>query len=532
MILKFLFSSLFQVVPGYSVAHTKLKILIVRYFNELKKFSFIYFSIYFDLDSLKLCHITNHRSILMCFHPFGEENDVHQLIQQVDSMESPKVEYFEGGGRITNNLKDANGYLKTNFSEDKYIRFPPKLANRKKQSVNTQPPNSQPANTQPANTQPANTQPANSQPANTQPANTQPANTQPSNTQPANTQPANPQPANTQPANSQPANTQPANTQPANTQPANTQSANSQPPNTQPPNTQPANSQPANSQPANSQPANTQPANSQPANSQPANSQPANSQPANTQPANSQLANAQPANTQPANTQSANSQPPNTQPPNTQPANSQPANSQPANSQPANTQPANSQLANAQPANTQPPNTQPLNTEMDQLITRFETNFIKNSSRPTNNHRKILIPISQKSNENLLNRHGFRFDGNDNLFVFDGALNLIIIISFAETDFLHDLKVLHENTKAFVKACADIFSFDAEKGEAVAVVGLLHCESLDKENPLDALGICNDKDIYCGINKISKQESQEDFDQWYMEVWTILLDPHSSFLMK
>ena len=372
----------------------------------------------------------------MCFHPFGEENDVHQLIQQIDSMESPKVEYFEGGGRITNNLKDANGYLKTNFSEDKYIRFPPKLANRKKQSVNTEPANSQPPNSQPPNAQPLNTQPPNTQPPNTQPPNTQPPNTQPPNTQPPNTQPPNTQPPNTQPPNTQPANTQPPNTQPANTQPANTQ-----------------------------------------------------------------------------------------------PANTQPANTQPANTQPANTQPANTQPANTQPANTQPPNTQPPITEMDQLIARFETNFIKNSSWQAN-RRRILIPISQKMNKDLLNRHGFRFDGNDNLFVFDGALNLIIIISFAETDILHDLEVLHENTKAFVKACADIFSVDARESEAVAVVGLLHCESLDKENPLDALGICNDKDIYCGINQISKQESQEDFDQWYLEVWTILLDPHSSFLLK
>ena len=422
--------------------------------------------IFFVSDASSLCHITNHGSILVCFHPFGEEDDVHQMIQQVDSMESPKVEYFEGGGKTKKNLKEANDYLERNFSEDKLIRFPPNPI-----KPNTQPPNTQPPNTQPPNTQPPNTQPLNTQPPNTQPPNTQPANTQPPNTQPANTQPANTQPPNTQP------------------------------PNTQPPNTQPANTQPANTQPANTQPANTQPANTQP------------------------------ANTQPANTQPANTQPPNTQPPNTQPPNTQPPNTQPPNTQPPNTQPPNTQPPNTQPPNTQPPNTQPPNTEMDQLITRFETNFIKNSSRQAN-RRRILIPISQKMNKDLLNRHGFRFDGNDNLFVFDGDLNLIIIISFAETDFLHDLEVLHENTKAFVKACADIFSFDAKKGEAVAVVGLLHCESLDKESPFDAIEICNAKDIYCGINQISKQESQEDFDHWYQEVRTILPDPRSSFLIK
>ena len=159
-----------------------------------------------------------------------------------------------------------------------------------------------------------------------------------------------------------------------------------------------------------------------------------------------------------------------------------------------------------------------LNTEMDQMIARFEYTF---SNFPSD-RRRIIIPISQKLNKELLNMHGFCFDCNDNLIVFDGHLNIIIFISFANTEFLADLKVLHENIKAFVKVCRDIFNFDASEGDPVAVIGFLYHSTSDKKVILDPLVMCNEKGCYCGTNQISKHESQEDFDDWYEKVGSVL----------
>ena len=154
------------------------------------------------------------------------------------------------------------------------------------------------------------------------------------------------------------------------------------------------------------------------------------------------------------------------------------------------------------------------NTETDRLILQFENNFYRIVSK----RRRVIIPISQKVNKELLKIHGFCFDGNDNLVVFDGALNIIIFISFANEDFLVDLEVLHKNIKAFVKVCADIFNVDASNGDPVAVIGFLYHSTADKEAMLNPVGICKKKGYYCGNNQISNLKSQEDFDVWYEEV--------------
>ena len=237
-----------------------------------------------------MSHVTNHESILVSFHPFGNKDDIHQKIQDIESIELPKIEYIEGGGKTKKNLKEANDYLKTNFPDEKLVCFPPKPLNKKEDNQ--------------------------------------------------------------------------------------------------------------------------------------------------------------------------------------------------------------------------------LTTDMDRFIAQFESNF----NRKVSDRRRIIIPISQKVNKELLNRHGFCFDGNDNLVVFDGALNIIIFISFANEDFLVDLEVLHKNIKAFVKVCADIFNVDASNGDPVAVIGFLYHSTADKEVMLNPVGICKKKGYYCGNNQISNLKSQEDFDVWYEEV--------------
>ena len=79
----------------------------------------------------KLRHVTNHKNILMCFHPFGEKDDIHHTIKQIEFIEPPEVDYNEGGDpTITRSLKDADKYLAANFPEELLIHFPPKPVNK------------------------------------------------------------------------------------------------------------------------------------------------------------------------------------------------------------------------------------------------------------------------------------------------------------------------------------------------------------------------------------------------------------------
>ena len=161
-----------------------------------------------------------------------------------------------------------------------------------------------------------------------------------------------------------------------------------------------------------------------------------------------------------------------------------------------------------------PVNKKQPSTDMDRMITMFESTF----KRIESDRRRIIIPISQKVNKELLNSHGFCFDGNDNLIVFDGQLNIIILISFAKEDFWNDLQVLHTNMKAFVKVCADIFNNVASKGDPVAIIGFMYHSTYDKKVMLDPFEMLNKEGYYCGTDQISKDENQDDFDQWYNTV--------------
>ena len=87
-----------------------------------------------------LSHVTNKYCVLVFFHGFGFSNDIHNLVQSIDHISPPEVQYQQGAGAIKHSFVESNQYLQENFSNQQdspVIIFPPKQLTKTDESDRT-----------------------------------------------------------------------------------------------------------------------------------------------------------------------------------------------------------------------------------------------------------------------------------------------------------------------------------------------------------------------------------------------------------
>eukprot|EP00111_Clytia_hemisphaerica_P023149 TCONS_00068098-protein len=154
------------------------------------------------------------------------------------------------------------------------------------------------------------------------------------------------------------------------------------------------------------------------------------------------------------------------------------------------------------------------------LADRFQERFQETSSE----RRRILLPFNQCLSQQYLRDFGFSLCSEEYLMIFDGSLNLIILLAVSkatnEAGFHQDLQNLNLNMKALVRVCSDLLTKDCTIGEPLAIVGAVCCPTID-ERVLKKFQLWQvDNGAYYRSNVITKRqfENQEEFNHWYFQL--------------